>query len=205
MPNADYNGPDSFVFAATDPAGASSSAEVTITVIAVNDPPEAIPDQISAPCHGSITGRLHGFDREGQKLSFRITHAPSRGHVTLVNAQTGDFVVYTDGGNDEDASFDFVVSDGEADSVPASLSVRAPAERVRQRDDGEPLACRLLPLFAFRVGTGSVRDACAWCSATRRRLLADADRDGRLWNSRCGGSFRFGSAFRCGSAGCGQR
>src|SRR5205807_1276861 len=43
-PAANYNGPDSFVFKATDGAADSNLATVVITVTAVNDPPVAVDD-----------------------------------------------------------------------------------------------------------------------------------------------------------------
>ena len=43
-PPANFNGSDSFDYTVSDPAGASDTATVTITVTAVNDPPVAVAD-----------------------------------------------------------------------------------------------------------------------------------------------------------------
>src|SRR5262249_54858739 len=43
-PAANYNGPDSFVFKATDGSAESNLAAVAITVTPVNDPPAAVDD-----------------------------------------------------------------------------------------------------------------------------------------------------------------
>ncbi len=47
-PEADYHGPDRFVYTVSDGNGGTAEAEVVVAVASVNDPPEAvgaIPDQ----------------------------------------------------------------------------------------------------------------------------------------------------------------
>jgi hypothetical protein len=122
-PAANYNGPDSFAFSATDPSGAWSIAEVKITVVPVNDPPEAVSAHITGPCNGSVSGRLQGFDRESKTVSFRIVKEPSHGRVKLIDAKTGDFVFFTDESHTAEVTFEFVAFDGEASSAPAEVTV----------------------------------------------------------------------------------
>lgn len=122
-PAPDYFGADSFAFTATDPARTTSEATVQIAVAPVDDVPEAVAEAISVPFRGTVTGRLHGFDREGKSLRYQITGQPQHGRVKLVDEQTGDFVVSTDGARDEQR-FTFVVSDGANTSAPAELVLR---------------------------------------------------------------------------------
>jgi hypothetical protein len=123
VPSADYFGADSFSFSATDPSKASGEGLVQLAIAPVNDAPVANADVISAPSRGSVTGRLHGFDRENQRLSFKIVGQPSSGHVKLVDERTGDFVLTTEGAHG-DLRFQFVVSDGELTSEPAEWVVQ---------------------------------------------------------------------------------
>ncbi|MCQ2092138.1 MAG: tandem-95 repeat protein [Fibrobacter sp.] len=44
IPNEFWNGSETFVFTATDPAGASAKSKVTFTVKSINDPPEFVQD-----------------------------------------------------------------------------------------------------------------------------------------------------------------
>ncbi len=122
-PAPNWFGQDTFSFRATDEKGATNEAAVSVTIAAVNDAPVAEDDHVTAPCLGSVSGRLHGFDRESRSLTFRIVSEPRRGRVKL-DEKTGDFVYYSEGReDDEPVSFGFVVFDGQASSEPAELFV----------------------------------------------------------------------------------
>lgn len=121
-PSPNFFGDDSFAFEATDPSGAVGRAEMALMVRAVNDPPVAVADNISGPCHGSVSGRLQGFDRESRRVTFHLVEEPRYGRVKL-DSQTGDFTFYTDGGDEQQVSFKFAAFDGEIASPPAELTV----------------------------------------------------------------------------------
>ncbi len=120
----DYNGADSFTFAATDPAGLSSTALVTVAVASVDDAPIAISETLSAPRRGSITGRLHGLDRDGKRVVFAIVDKPAAGKVVLLDANTGDFSFSCEGTNLNELVFRFTVSDGKLTSEPADFTLK---------------------------------------------------------------------------------
>lgn len=123
VPAPNYFGPDAFDFSAADPAGASSTATVRLAVNPVNNPPVAMPDTISAPYRGMITGRLKGYDRESGSVTFRIVDQPAHGVLRLLDARTGEFTFSTDGDSSEESTARFVVSDGSATSQPAEVDI----------------------------------------------------------------------------------
>lgn len=122
-PAPNWFGADTFAFKAVDPSGAATFAEVKVSVAAVNDAPVAEDDHVTGPCLGTVSGRLHGFDRDSRTLAFRIVSPPRRGRVELVNEKTGDFVFHADGYDDEPVSFGFEVFDGQTASAPADVYV----------------------------------------------------------------------------------
>ena len=124
VPAPNYFGDDSFDFSATDPSMATSTARVRLVVNPVNDPPVAVPDSISAPYRGMITGRLKGYDRESGVVTFAIVDKPAHGVLRLLDPRTGEFTFSTDGDNSEELTARFVVSDGALTSPPAELSIQ---------------------------------------------------------------------------------
>jgi large repetitive protein len=70
-PAADFNGTDNFSFAVKDPKGAEAFATVAITITAVNDAPQARPDQAETPEETATSGNVLVNDRDadGQALS----------------------------------------------------------------------------------------------------------------------------------------
>ena len=123
QPASDYFGEDEFVFSVADASGASSQAPVRIDVTPVDDTPVAAADAITAPLRGTITGRLHGFDRESKQVTYRIVEQPQFGRVRLINERTGDFEFATDGSTTSRTEFLFEVSDGALTSAPAAMAI----------------------------------------------------------------------------------
>ena len=96
-PAADYNGPDSFTFRATDSTNLSVEGTASVTVLAVNDPPSvadlsifANEDAASAPLTPAVTD-----PDVGDTHTFTIVAQPGRGLATVV----GNQLVYTPDAN----------------------------------------------------------------------------------------------------------
>jgi hypothetical protein len=92
-PAADYNGPDSFTFRATDSTDLSVVGTASVTVLAVNDPPAvadlsifATEDVASAPVTPTVTD-----PDVGDTHTFAIVTQPGRGLASVV----GNQLVYT--------------------------------------------------------------------------------------------------------------
>lgn len=124
-PAPNFNGEDSFGFAVKDPAGVGSAGEMKVTVVAVNDAPVAVADDLSGPCNGQLTGQLKGYDRESAPLTFSIVGKPAQGKLKLVDPRSGQFVFDTEGARERELTFQFVVSDGALSSAPADLTVHS--------------------------------------------------------------------------------
>jgi large repetitive protein len=96
-PSPDYNGSDSFTYQVCDDAGLCDSANVALTVTAVNDPPTVLDDSTStnedAPVDIDVLANDTDVDGTIDPTSVTITSGPSNGSV-LVDPLTGH-VTYT--------------------------------------------------------------------------------------------------------------
>lgn len=87
LPNSNYNGPDSFVYRASD-GQLSSTATVGLMVAALNDPPTAADDtynglhntRLTIPAPGVLT---NDRDVDGDPLTASLAYGPFHGSVTL--------------------------------------------------------------------------------------------------------------------------
>ncbi|GAB5562177.1 MAG: hypothetical protein SynsKO_38240 [Synoicihabitans sp.] len=119
-PIGNFNGSDGFTFSVSDGVVTSAVVNVAITVTAVNDAPIAIAQAVTTDEDNSVSIVLAGTDTDGDALSFVIVTGPSSGSLSgvapnLVYSPDADF-----SGVD---SFTFVASDGQTDSVPATLDL----------------------------------------------------------------------------------
>jgi len=142
IPDANYNGSDSFGFVVTDTGnpdgsgtgvGTSDPATVTITVNPVNDPPVALASTTTTEQETPVTVVLAGTDIEtlAGDLTFAISRQPDHGTVTVV----GDQATYTpEAGYDGLDTFEFTATDdgepagshanpGDAVSAAATVSI----------------------------------------------------------------------------------
>ena len=80
-PPPNYSGSDSFSYTVADGHGGTASANVSITVVAVNDAPTASPSAWSTPYGTAVTATLSGADIETCELSFSIVTKPAHGSL----------------------------------------------------------------------------------------------------------------------------
>ncbi|HTD65021.1 MAG TPA: Ig-like domain-containing protein [Candidatus Limnocylindria bacterium] len=125
-PVANFNGPDSFTYAANDGAANSALATVSITVNSVNDTPAANPESYSVNEDAVLTVATPGVlgndgDIDGDALAATVASGPA--HGTLALSSNGSFT-YTPATNFFGAdSFSYRASDALADSTPAIVSI----------------------------------------------------------------------------------
>jgi hypothetical protein len=117
VPNANFNGSDSFTFKVNDGQADSAAAVVAITVTPVNDAPVALGQNLSTPEDTPVTVELAGTDVDNDPLTFEIVKPPARGILNLQPATLNQFT-YTPFANTNGLdSFQFSVSDGQLRST----------------------------------------------------------------------------------------
>ncbi len=125
-PDADYNGPDSFTYTATDGVGNSTAATVTITINPVNDTPAAADDDYAVNEDFTLTIIPPGIigndsDADGDSLLASLIDNVVNGILAL-NAD-GSFTYTPNADFAGPDSFTYKVFDGAVDSNSATVSI----------------------------------------------------------------------------------
>jgi VCBS repeat-containing protein len=127
VPEADFNGQDTFTYQASDGSGTSDTVTVTINVNPVNDAPVAVDDEYQMtgedpltidPATGVVA---NDTDIEGDALSAILIDGPDHGSVAL-NAD-GSFVYTPESGFSGEVTFTYQLNDGQADSNIATVRI----------------------------------------------------------------------------------
>ena len=131
-PSLNFNGSDSFSYTISDGNGGSDTAAVGVTVISVNDPPDAVNDTATTREGVAVMITVLGNDTdlEGNALSVSSVGTPTNGTAVVNGDNT---VTYTPGANFAGtASFTYTISDGQggADTATVTVTVTEALERV---------------------------------------------------------------------------
>ncbi|WP_308637982.1 Ig-like domain-containing protein [Paenibacillus silvisoli] len=124
IPNADFNGSDSFAYVVNDGRVNSAEVVVPITIVPKQDKPTASTISIEIDEDGIASGSLSGYDVDGDALTYRLTSpsSTSLGQFSL-NQATGAYT-FTPTANAYGAtSFTYVVNDGKEDSAETTISI----------------------------------------------------------------------------------
>ena len=122
-PDANYNGSDSFGYTITDGSGATASASVNITVIAVNDPPIAVNDTIVVNEDGGLGFNPLANDSDPENNTLTVVSAWGAAHGTTSVNPNGVHISYVPAPNyNGPDSFLYKVSDGSA-TATATVNV----------------------------------------------------------------------------------
>src|SRR5262249_28675480 len=148
MPDADYNGPDSFTYKASHGTDLSAETTVKITVTAVNDAPTALDVSATTGENTAITVEVlsnakPGPDNESSQSLFVLsagdpssgTVAPNHGTVTI--NEDGTLTYTPDAGYHGDDSFTYTIQDtgttnGRPDFKTVTKSVSVTVKYVNQ-------------------------------------------------------------------------
>jgi VCBS repeat-containing protein len=135
-PDANYNGPDSFSYQASDAGQDSGPATVTLDIRAVNDAPAANGDGYQtdedSPLAVAAAGVLaNDSDRDGDGLAALLASGPAHGHLEL--SGDGSFVYAPAADFNGTDSFSYRASDGGLESDPVAVTIE-----VRPVDDPAP-------------------------------------------------------------------
>ncbi|GEM_PF-1676346 len=136
-PDANYNGPDSFTFKASDGALDSNIATVSITVNAVNDAPVCAPVSLDTDEDTAGQADPSCTDIEGDPLSYSIAAQPAHGSASVALGK----LVYTPNANyNGPDSFAYKANDGLADSNAATVTVTVNPVNDAPTANGQTLA-----------------------------------------------------------------
>jgi VCBS repeat-containing protein len=129
-PTANYNGPDTFTYRASDGTLDSNLATVTITVTASNDAPAATNDAYSTAEDTSLTVGAPGVlgndtDADGNPLTAALVTDPAHGTLTL--NPDGSFTYTPDANFNDTDKFTYRASDGTAPSNTATVTITVTA------------------------------------------------------------------------------
>ncbi|HEV8577449.1 MAG TPA: Ig-like domain-containing protein, partial [Thermoanaerobaculia bacterium] len=122
-PNADFHGADQFSYQVTDSTGLSSTAQVTVTINPVADPPEAAGDAATTNEDTAVAISILANDRDGDgdTLSISSVTQPSFGSVSI---NAGGTVTYAPAANYNGSdTFTYTISDGNGGSSSARVDV----------------------------------------------------------------------------------
>jgi VCBS repeat-containing protein len=125
-PNADYNGPDSFTYRASDGQLTSNVATVTLTVTPVNEAPVAVDDAYTVAEDSSVDVPPPGIlqndtDPDGDSLSATVVQPPSHGGLAF--GPTGTFEYQPDQDFVGTDTFTYRASDGQLTSNVATVTL----------------------------------------------------------------------------------
>ncbi|HEV2529069.1 MAG TPA: Ig-like domain-containing protein, partial [Thermomicrobiales bacterium] len=128
VPRANFNGTDTFTYAAVDTEGARAEATVTITVAAVNDPPVGVADTYTTPEDTPLVVAAPGVlandtDIDGDTLTVTgITTQPANG--TLVRQANGSFTYTPNVNFNGQDFFEYTISDGKGGAGSARANIQ---------------------------------------------------------------------------------
>ena len=121
-PNNNIYGSDSFTYRVHDGDVYSQTATVNISILSVNDPPNANQHDWTTEEDQILNAQLSGHDIDGDQLTFTIVSNPSKGALEL-NTFSGE-ISYTPHANQTGGdSFSYSVNDGQTDSTPATVLI----------------------------------------------------------------------------------
>ena len=126
IPNADFNGTDSFTYEARDGNGGATPGTVTITVNPINDPPVATDDAYTTDEDIALVRVAPGVlgndtDPDGDTLTAVLVGDVTSGTLTLT--ADGSFSYIPNANYNGSDSFTYVTNDGTTDSNLATVSI----------------------------------------------------------------------------------
>ena len=122
-PAANYHGVDRFTYVVSDPDGLTAEAAVAVTVLSVNDPPEAEDDEATTDEDQALTVDVLANDTDPDGDGLRVESVSPPAHGTTRIASDGG-VTYTPAANYHGVDrFSYVVSDPDGLTAEAAVAV----------------------------------------------------------------------------------
>lgn len=124
MPDADFNGSDSFTYVANDGELDSNIVTVEITVNPVNDAPVASDDEATTDEDTSYAGAVLANDMDVEKSDLTAVLVQDVAHGKLALAENGEYTYTPDTDYYGSDSFTYTAADGELDSNTAVVMIQ---------------------------------------------------------------------------------
>ncbi|MBT5535267.1 tandem-95 repeat protein, partial [Candidatus Poribacteria bacterium] len=189
-PAADFHGDDTFEFVVDDGELQSDPVTVTLTVTPVNDAPTAA-DTIGATTEdAAVTITLAGSDVDGDAVTVLLWDGVASVSTDITSAQAGAVSIGATSGDAATAtytpasdfngadSFEFVVSDGQTESVPVTVTLTvssvndAPVAAANAAETDEDVAVAVA--LAGTDVDGDVLTVFLWDGAAQSTSVASA-------------------------------
>lgn len=123
VPQANFNGSDSFAVTVTDPSGATTTQTIKVSVVAVNDAPVvAASASLTTQEDKVLQGSVAASDVEGDALSWAVSRTAGHGGVKLDGA-TGAYAYIPDPNYNGTDSFEVTVTDQHGAKSVQTVSV----------------------------------------------------------------------------------
>jgi hypothetical protein len=119
-PAPGFSGTDSFTYKVNDGVDDSGPATVTLTVIAVNHPPNANAQSLQLAEDSPLPIKLTATDADSDPITYLIISGPTNGTLTGI-APNLTYLPFTNYNGAD--SFTFKASDGKLDSAPALVTL----------------------------------------------------------------------------------
>ena len=123
-PAANYSGIDTFTYTIADGNGGSATANITVTVSAVDDAPVATDDAASGPEDAALVLDVVANDNDGDggRVSVATLTQPAHGTVSIA-AGTGSISYSPEANFSGTDRFTYTVTDGTGESAPATVTL----------------------------------------------------------------------------------
>jgi VCBS repeat-containing protein len=127
-PNLNFRGFENFTYAASDPAGAQSTATVHIEITSVNDAPTAVNDSATTNEDTALNFNVAGNDTDpdGDNLVVSAVTQGAKGSVVINNSPSllGKYVIYTPNANANGSdTFTYTISDGHGGTATGTVTM----------------------------------------------------------------------------------
>ena len=147
-PEPDYHGADRFTYVVSSGSGLTARAAVDVTVLPVNDPPEAVDDAADTTEDTRVTIAVldNDTDPEGDPLTVAEISTPAHGAARLTEAGAVEYTPDPDYHGPD--GFTYVVGDG------SGLTARAAVEVTVLPANDPPEALGVIPDQTLEAGDG---------------------------------------------------
>ena len=126
-PAPNFNGTEVLTYTLKDSGGATAVGQMTFTVAAVNDPPDAVNDNVSGLATTTSEWRVLANDvnvDQGESLHITAVTQPPSGQGTVAISSDGTYLIYTGPRSDFEGSFSitYTIDDGTGLTDTATVS-----------------------------------------------------------------------------------